>query len=175
MKKIAPPPKTKRGNVSTEQTPPHAARLSTHEAGHAVAAMALGIPVAFVTLDPADDDSAGLCQRGTDDEFDPEYASLAVLWSEVVFTLAGAAAEEVAGMGAPDWRRVELAGDLDNARELLMHGSPQWMTDGFVRAYTEAVALLAPRLDQVRQVADELVSCGHLDGERLRALVLGTC
>lgn len=113
-------------------------RTAVHEAGHAVVALALGLPFAFVTVLDEDDDYPGLVlgtkreHRGSETPSAAQAAEwLANGWLSVL--LAGAVAEHVTYGALPLESLIGAASDLHQACKLVtaalppeQHGEALW-------------------------------------------------
>jgi hypothetical protein len=138
--------------------------LRLHEAGHAVAALVLGVPVNRVSATPTEewggvchtDASAILEVEGTDEE--EEHA-----WRHLVVNAAGAVAVHLHTRKPVDWTAPELAGDWESMVDLAVRLAPAPRpgedTDGsrtIPMAVTAAEVILRTRWSAVLRIAEDL-------------------
>jgi ATP-dependent Zn protease len=149
-----------------ESTEPTAEATAYHEAGHAVAALALDRPVRKVSIRP-DRDRLGICSFGKA-LFRPSEDWLE---REVLIALAGLAAE---ARHTGSYDRVGAARDLRYARELALQraGNERQAERLERRLLAKAENLLDREANwrAVQQMAAELVRAGEISGRQARHL-----
>jgi hypothetical protein len=157
-----------------------------HEAGHAVAAAALGRPVRYVSLRPRDRDTAGHVMLRWSDERNP-------LWlPDMIITAAGMVAEDWLRCGEDRWDTA--AGGRDDLHELRGQARYTWyrahpddghdyrldpavdaswgVRDIAIHAWRQTHLLLVQHGDALREVAEELAASPRaMPGRRVRELV----
>lgn len=135
-----------------------------HEAGHAVVALALGIPFSYVTVIRRGD-SLGHISLG-----DLERHQATVGWSDqeirarasIVFA-AGAEAERIAGIPSGGW-----SGDKASVTRLAIHPERLWAFSGVA-----AAELLLLRWEMVEAVAEQLLARRVLTENHVATVALG--
>jgi len=133
-------------------------RIAYHEASHAVANEALGLPVVSVWIDEVK--STGECHSQVPPGTDP--------WLIAVTLAAGRAGEEKAGLPSFGSEREDRRTFAERVQPLLpdVHPAIAW-----VRAKQEASALLRLRWVPVCEIALELRQRGRLSGEEVRRVL----
>lgn len=152
---------------STQQPPsPQDQATAFHEAGHAVAALALDRPVVAVSIEP-DRDRLGICAFGKP-VFRPSEDWLE---REVLIALAGMAAE---ARHTGEYDREAAGRDLVYARKLSLQraGNERQAERLEKRLLSKAENLLErpAHWRAVERIAAELLRCRHMSGRQARHL-----
>lgn len=174
--------------ASRIQTPRYEGEAETahHEAGHAVVAHSLGIPIEFATVMPSDvDESAGLCRlrdrpflaRFLDEqsEFTDSQRKRAEreLVSHAIVSLAGPMAHARFRGSPPD----EVAGSADIAAALelaiRLAGSSEQASALLTEWTIQANKIVEERWSEVTALATELQRERVLSGHQIRQVLRG--
>jgi hypothetical protein len=163
--------------------------VAYHEAGHAVVAHALGLPVESVTIKPSPEDdtlgssaiSAGAARR----EAERMAYDYSAVWRSLVLTVAGPVAQALEASRKPfagpspriDWNDAQFGMDLmDAVDSCLSLGYPG--EDGTVdttavlyEAEAAACVLLRSRWGEVEDLAEHLLKAKTLSGDEVRAIL----
>jgi ATP-dependent Zn protease len=146
--------------------PPSDEVTAYHEAGHAVMALALGRPVACVSVRPARE-NLGICEFGKA----PFRPSEDWLEREILISLAGLAAE---ARHTGDYCWESASRDHDYAQDLALQraGNPRKAQRLLRRLLAKAEHVLNQEAnwEAVERVAAELLRCGEISGRAARHL-----
>ena len=124
-----------------------------HEAGHAVVAWALGLPIGEIVIGIDGDDAAGRAEVGTSDHLP--------IVDQIAICLAGREAQELFGTHSHD---LANAGDYGKIVELIENG----ITEQESKALRDAGAararyLLVSHKEQVSRLAAAVIKAGRID------------
>lgn len=150
--------------------------VSHHEAGHAVAGIALGLPVAEVIVNVSGGLLGGVSSSGNTVAWMPDHDDTDGINRSMVSDLCGAAAEArfymTQGFRVREAHRIargNATGDYTNATELLEHA-----TLDLAEAETAADDLVTEYWDAITDVARALREAGgYLSGEDVETIFLG--
>jgi hypothetical protein len=134
--------------------------VCVHEAGHAVAVLALGLPLLWVSAQPDDEGRAGACTWDNTNASPLQRAAI---------SLAGIVAEEnvlpgriLSGIGT-DLARAEAQGPNDLVP----------LVDFLLEAWKLSRRLLKGRTADIRAVARVLGEADRLDGDQVAKILAG--
>lgn len=164
--------------VSTAQVGPgrdaeEVRRVSTHEAAHAVVALALGHPIRAVSIEPSHGSGGRVVLENPAPSSDEQDA----WWARAVLSFAGAEADR--RLGTQDWRAMDdMLGALQSAAALASIGlspsryvGPLRVADILDSASTVAANLVARYWESIEAVSAHLQKTGHLTSSELTSLL----
>jgi ATP-dependent Zn protease len=157
-------------------------RAAYHEAGHAVAAYALGRRFTRVTLEVGGG-SLGRCGYAERRNFDPDLPDMytgpqigAVVEHQIMGYLAGPIAEGIL-VNEKSWRETGGAADVPRAVDLAMYllGDIKRAEDYMKRMWDETEELIRrpENWAAVQAMAEELLERGQVEDERAREIIDG--
>jgi len=138
-----------------------------HEAGHAVAAVLLNIPLVSTTIERSHGSEEGFTEISGGPELDP--------YDDAVFTAAGFAAQDASGFSRPAIStnvsiddRITIEGEIARRAGLEDLGARYEFAENAIRKATE---LIGKHRDAIDAIAEALLLEGTLKAERVRKLM----
>lgn len=146
-----------------------------HEAGHAVAAYALGRPLPELSMEP-EEEALGTCSFSLWEAFEPEPQggpeAVERIEVEIITTLAGPLAEELAtGVFHEEAAESDLLLTIELADLLI--GGPEEREACLDALHERAEAILREHWSAVQALAEALVRKRRIDAARARSLIEG--